>query len=639
MSQTNSPEGNANLSSELSIKDTVKKHPRQGGILAKAARFVAAGGLAWLSAQSIQPDQNHSEASAPSEIARLLGHTLDTVPGYLGPDLSFSSSIRILQQGNTITRTHPMSGQELRWSILYQYPYKQGEEIEPNPIVFQYLFDDYPSAEEKIASGKEVATDFINSPVIRDFKKKFLILGRIDTNYAEKLLCGSNNTGNPYEADCVKEPYKKIIQQGNEAGISATENGVIRKWPAITGWADITRDFNIIPPTNDFTGLLWKINDTSTTKWRYPLHEVMHNWGWEHPPKDSPEDKTSIMGHGMEILPQDEVRLRAILRSNQDNPNARYVFPAPQSFSIRETNTRLNTSSVNKIQGLGELDTGLLTISPEGVKQIFIRRVPALGDGAMLEYYFGSQDVIHALSEIGLRNPEPYRGSSNQNTLGGQSYEWQVRVSPLQTSLLNSNAPDKGWSDPRWNEFEIWPGKKITIPTQTLTERLPAPSSASISPVTLRINEISSSVTPLLKWNDSKTNQFYYEVQLTTKENIGSDGEFISDPNKALGPLYWELIHGGETNNSYQVKPEFALEPGKTYLWRVRPRVQGDGTPVAWSSSFEFKTTPDARVQPMKTDFVLYENEDCIRDFFAQKPITQTDLIDPSCFYRIQDGE
>lgn len=30
-----------------------------------------------------------------------------------------------------------------------------------------------------------------------------------------------------------------------------------------------------------------------------------------------------------------------------------------------------------------------------------------------------------------------------------------------------------------------------------------------------------------------------------------------------------------------------ALTPGVTYYWRVRPRVQGDGTPVAWVAGME----------------------------------------------------
>ena len=56
--------------------------------------------------------------------------------------------------------------------------------------------------------------------------------------------------------------------------------------------------------------------------------------------------------------------------------------------------------------------------------------------------------------------------------------------------------------------------------------------------------------------------------------------------------LYWELVHGGVSTppNSYVVPSKFPLEAGATYYWRVRPRVQGDGTPTAWTDAYLFKT-------------------------------------------------
>ena len=64
-----------------------------------------------------------------------------------------------------------------------------------------------------------------------------------------------------------------------------------------------------------------------------------------------------------------------------------------------------------------------------------------------------------------------------------------------------------------------------------------------------------------------------------------------TDPETATDAVWHNLIHGGITSppNSWQT-PE--LEPGAQYYWEVRPRVQGDGTPVDWSKTFEFRTSP-----------------------------------------------
>jgi len=52
------------------------------------------------------------------------------------------------------------------------------------------------------------------------------------------------------------------------------------------------------------------------------------------------------------------------------------------------------------------------------------------------------------------------------------------------------------------------------------------------------------------------------------------------------------LRHGGVTvpNNSYQIPSAFPLEAGTTYFWRVRPRVQGDGTALPWPALSSFRT-------------------------------------------------
>lgn len=63
--------------------------------------------------------------------------------------------------------------------------------------------------------------------------------------------------------------------------------------------------------------------------------------------------------------------------------------------------------------------------------------------------------------------------------------------------------------------------------------------------------------------------------------NFGAQG--------AVASVWHNLVHGGVSNplNSW-LTPQ--LQANTTYYWRVRPRVQGDGTPVAWSSGWSFRT-------------------------------------------------
>lgn len=42
--------------------------------------------------------------------------------------------------------------------------------------------------------------------------------------------------------------------------------------------------------------------------------------------------------------------------------------------------------------------------------------------------------------------------------------------------------------------------------------------------------------------------------------------------------------------NSYAIPQKYPLEPGITYHWRVRPRIQGDGAELPWSKTWTFRT-------------------------------------------------
>jgi hypothetical protein len=103
---------------------------------------------------------------------------------------------------------------------------------------------------------------------------------------------------------------------------------------------------------------------------------------------------------------------------------------------------------------------------------------------------------------------------------------------------------------------------------------------------------------PALTWTHPSPNLFYWEVQ------VSLDPRFTTDPGAATSFVWWNLVHGGQTTppNSW-VTP--LLEPGQTYYWRVRPRVQGDGTPVAWGPTWSF-TTPAQRTITLKDNHATF---------------------------------
>lgn len=150
--------------------------------------------------------------------------------------------------------------------------------------------------------------------------------------------------------------------------------------------------------------------------------------------------------------------------------------------------------------------------------------------------------------------------------LPGMTYTWRVRTA-TESKALALNAP--GWS--KWV-------------AGSFSTRLPV--SWSISPDYPAVGETIATVTPTLRWRNQFSWIFYYEIQ------IAKDPSFNTDPATAIGPVYWELLHGGESVpfNSYAVRAEAALEPNATYYWRVRPRVQGAGAPVEWSETWYFLT-------------------------------------------------
>ena len=204
-----------------------------------------------------------------------------------------------------------------------------------------------------------------------------------------------------------------------------------------------------------------------------------------------------------------------------------------------------------------------LTLSwslPEGATQYQIQINPFSNDGPAINL------IRNAESSYIIASPE--LGVGNYVMLPGMTYTWRIRSTNSSVAVLEN---DSGWSN--WTSS---------------TFRTASPWSGGISALTPAHGQIVDSLTPTLVWNDSNNKLFYYEVQ------ISKDPSFNNDPKTATAPVYWELRHGGMTTplNSYTISSGQPLEAGTTYYWHVRARVQGDGTPVAWSDTWYLNTRP-----------------------------------------------
>jgi len=190
------------------------------------------------------------------------------------------------------------------------------------------------------------------------------------------------------------------------------------------------------------------------------------------------------------------------------------------------------------------------------VTQTHLQIVPFNNDGPGV-------DLILSISEDRFQLPPP---PNWYGLLPDLSYTWRVQASDAPVSV--------GTNDPSWSDWS----PQWTFRTSPI-------GAASISLMEPGFDATIGTLTPTLVWGDSNPNAWYYEIQISRDPLFGS-GAF----------LYWELRHGGVTSppRSYQVPGQFPLEAGQRYFWRVRPRVQGDGTPVPWSAPSAF-LTPSGR--------------------------------------------
>ena len=195
---------------------------------------------------------------------------------------------------------------------------------------------------------------------------------------------------------------------------------------------------------------------------------------------------------------------------------------------------------------------------PELTTWFQIQVVPFNADGPGINLIIGDGAQVQA-AQYQVMGPNFGSADPNYVMLPDMTYFWRVR-----TTTVTTNPTEADWSAWAVRAFKTPPAESSTI---TLVA---PPLSGQVA-----------TLTPTLTWANSDTAVFYYEVQ------VSKDNEF--GPNAFL---YSEYVHGGASTppNSYVVPQAFPLEAGQTYYWHVRPRVQGDGAPLEWSTTYEFQT-------------------------------------------------
>lgn len=218
-------------------------------------------------------------------------------------------------------------------------------------------------------------------------------------------------------------------------------------------------------------------------------------------------------------------------------------------------------------QVLGSFGPILRWENSSGATQVHLQVIPVNNDGPGIDAYVGS-----AITSFAIPPPPLWYG-----LLPDMAYTWRLQVSDALTSVP---LDDQSWSP--WVEQHF---------------RTPVVSSDNLTLTTPSNGATVGSRTPVLQWANSRSDVFYYEVQ------VSKDPGFNTDPATATTTVYWELRHGGVTNplNSYTAPSGFPLDDNATYYWRVRPRVQGDGTPALWSWPSSFHVNLAAQPVPTAT--------------------------------------
>jgi len=199
---------------------------------------------------------------------------------------------------------------------------------------------------------------------------------------------------------------------------------------------------------------------------------------------------------------------------------------------------------------------------PQGTTQYQVQVTPFNNDGPAV-------NLIRNTENCFTLQP-PVKGQGNYVLLPGMTYSWRVRVTD-QAAPASATDPGTTWSN--WSD--------------QFSFKTPMPSRAAITAVSPSDGSMVSTSTAVLQWHDPAVNIFYYEVQVSTDQSFRTGAD-------ATAAVWWNLIHGGETNPPDSYHTPAQLQANATYYWRVRPRVQGDAplAGVTWSPTFHFVAAP-----------------------------------------------
>lgn len=230
------------------------------------------------------------------------------------------------------------------------------------------------------------------------------------------------------------------------------------------------------------------------------------------------------------------------------------TLPAPQ-LTAPASGTRFDTMGPYQ----------LTWQNPAGATQYHLQVRPANDDGPGVNLIVSDAATVAAAA---FTLQPPVFGAGPYVLLPDMTYTWRVRVSNATTAIDENDA---SWGP--------WASSTFRTPARPWE----CTGCGPLPPITPRDGEVLASTAPVrVQWQNVHPAVFYYEVQVST------DPEFRTGAD-ARATVWWNLIHGGISTppDSWVTPP---LEPGKGYHWRIRPRIQGDGTPAAWLPQGSFRT-------------------------------------------------
>lgn len=224
---------------------------------------------------------------------------------------------------------------------------------------------------------------------------------------------------------------------------------------------------------------------------------------------------------------------------------------------------------------------GLRWNLPPGSQQYQLQVLPGNGDGPGINLIRSAENSYTIAA--------PVLGQGPYILLPGMRYLWRLRATDKTTFAPED---DRAWGP--WSDFWAF--------------RTPRPAITGLAAVSPPDRSTLGSGATQLVWRNSAPDIFYYELQ------VSGDTRFDPNPGSATSFVWWNLVHSGVTDppNSWRTPP---LQPSTVYHWRVRPRVQGDGTPSEWGPVWSFTTaarlaiatpTPAATATPAPSPLLAF---------------------------------